>query len=99
MLDGRQLGQDMPNYSKDNYKALTRFRFDNLLMQNDAYTYSDFDEYFEVEPFIRNMVYIARHCGGHICWNHICLGSDSKALYTLLKFTLLPMRNPYLGAS
>jgi len=83
MLDGRQLGARMTNYNRNSYwsKIEKAFKTEaNGLVINESQL--SFDEYKEMEPLFRNMVYIVKHCNreGNICWKHISLGTDFDGL-------------------
>lgn len=74
MLDDRQLGSGMSKYTKDYKKEIKKHYLEYIL--NNPMDYKEFDEYWELEPLIRNMFYVAEHCGNHPCWDHITIGSD-----------------------
>lgn len=81
MLDGRQLGQGMPQYTKVYWNAIEP-RFHALIkeagLDRSAFNWND---YMEMEPLMRNIVYIAEHCGDHgVCWDHLSIGSDMDGL-------------------
>jgi hypothetical protein len=74
MLDPRQLGSGMPRYS-NGYKKFIKDEFENYI-RGIGKGNMIFKEYWELEPLLRNMFYIAEHCGKKICWDHIAIGSD-----------------------
>ncbi|MEJ8756787.1 hypothetical protein WG947_07275 [Pontibacter sp. H259] len=87
MLDGRQLGAGMKNYNNEH---LTMIRSEFPILSKSPVNQSvnlNVDEYIEVEPFLRNLVYIVEKCDKTKtpCWNHVALGSDFDGLIDPMK--------------
>ncbi len=93
MLDNRQLGSNMKKYTKA-YKKNTREKFLRAIAGSNGH--KSFDEYWELEPLMRNMMYIAEHCGPKSCWDHVALGSDFDGLIEPLKVATSARQYPDL---
>jgi hypothetical protein len=82
MLDGRQLGARMKNYTASYWRATKNSFKTEAKNLSITSTQLSFDEYKELEPFFRNIIYIVNHCSpdGKPCWKHIALGTDFDGL-------------------
>ncbi|MGI4759167.1 MAG: hypothetical protein ACRYF0_00570 [Janthinobacterium lividum] len=82
MLDGRQLGARMKNYTGAYWHTI-RVSFNQKISSlNSTNTQLTFAEYKELEPFFRNIIYLVNHCSpdGKPCWKHVALGTDFDGL-------------------
>ena len=80
-LDSRLLGFTMSNYTHL-YKKYLRHKFADIYGKEN-FNLSDgtvirFDDYYQSEPLIRNMLRIIEVCGRNdsTAWDHLAIGSD-----------------------
>lgn len=86
MLDGRQLGKDMPNYTRKYWKDLRCRLYKSHAATNYGLGCNEWSDFQEMVPLMRNILYIVEHCGrGTPCWEHLSIGSDMDGLIQPLK--------------